>query len=623
MARRQTAKSTRVDDFRYDATRKNNPPIGLASYEPSLQEPETREYAYDPHLSPQLIWAGKPGLRSIEVEDAAGVEVETVSLHVHERVSSRAIIDAVRRPEPKQLGLFADPQLPLTEAVEFYEHDVDWTNRLILGDSLYVMNSLAERESLAGKVQRIYVDPPYGVDYKSNFQPRINQRDVKEDDASLSREPEMIKAYRDTWTLGVHSYLTYLRDRLRVARELLTDSGSIFVQISDDNVHRVRALLDEVFGAENIIGQVVFQKTGGFGQTAFPSIADFLLWYAKSADHVKVRRLLKPLDDPPANDPNYASLEFPDGTTRRMTREERRRETSLPSDARVFQYGPLTSDGRSNSPQDFKFEGRPYRPGPNQHWKTSLQGMERLARAGYILRSGENNVRFKLYWDSFAAQRLSNVWLDTQSGGFNDPKIYVVQTTNKVIERCLLMTTDAGDLVLDPTCGSGTSAYVAEEWGRRWITIDTSRVALSLARQRLMTATFPYYQLADREAGVDGGFVYKTVPHITLKSIAQNTRIDPVAERYQQQVDALLAGGQILTRRMCARCGWRRSAKSTPSSPRTPSRRRSTTSRTRSAASFVFPAHSRSRPSRPPSSRSRLSHRLAGSRNRITRLMAS
>ncbi|MEI2617871.1 MAG: DNA methyltransferase [Thermomicrobiales bacterium] len=240
-----------VSAYRYDETRKNNPPIGLAGYEPALQEPQTRQYAYDPHLSPQLIWAGKPGLESIEVADAAGVDVETVSLHVHERISTQAIIDAVRRPEVKQLGLFSDPQLPLGEAVKFYQHDVDWANRLILGDSLVVMNSLLEREGMAGKVQMIYMDPPYGVKYSSNFQPRINQRDVREDDASLSREPEMIKAYRDTWTLGIHSYLTYIRDRLRVARELLTDSGSIFVQISDENVHRVRAVLDEVFGAEN------------------------------------------------------------------------------------------------------------------------------------------------------------------------------------------------------------------------------------------------------------------------------------------------------------------------------------------------------------------------------------
>jgi adenine-specific DNA-methyltransferase len=256
------ARETRVDDFRHDATRKNNPPVGLAGYDAALREPQTQTYAYDPHLSPQLVWAGKPGLKSIEVEDAAGVTVETLPLHIHERVSTRAILSAVRRPVPKQLNLFADPQLPLGDAIKFYAHDVDWSNRLILGDSLVVMNSLAEREGLAGKVQMIYMDPPYGVKYASNFQPRIDRRDVKEDDDSLSREPEMIRAYRDTWTLGVHSYLTYMRDRLRVARELLTESGSIFVQISDENVHRVRAIMDEVFGAENFITEIVLKKTG-------------------------------------------------------------------------------------------------------------------------------------------------------------------------------------------------------------------------------------------------------------------------------------------------------------------------------------------------------------------------
>lgn len=378
MGRRRTTPSTRVEDFRYDATRKNNPPVGLASYEPKLQEPETRQYAYDPHLSPQLVWAGKPGLRSIEVEDAAGVKVETVSLHVHERVSTRAIIDAVRRPEPKQLALFADPQLPLTEAVKFYEHDVDWTNRLVLGDSLYVMNSLAERESLAGKVQMIYLDPPYGVKYSSNFQPRINQRDVKEDDASLSREPEMIKAYRDTWTLGVHSYLTYLRDRLRVARELLTDSGSIFVQISDENVHRVRALMDEVFGAENFVTQINFVTTTGRGGQYLDNVYDILLWFARDRTVLKYHQLWFSLEIDQALK-NYQYHESSDGTTTRLTSGS---DLNTLADGRFFTLRDSSSQGETQSGRfQYTFEGEAFTPPLGRHWSTSRQGMDRLTSA--------------------------------------------------------------------------------------------------------------------------------------------------------------------------------------------------------------------------------------------------
>ncbi|MDI3339828.1 MAG: site-specific DNA-methyltransferase [Sphaerobacter sp.] len=544
MARRSKKASrprAEVQDYRHDATRKNNPPIGLASYEPAVRETPTRTYVSDPHLSPQLVWAGKPGLRAIEVEDAAGVEVETVPLHIHERVSARAIIDAARRPEPKQLGLFADPQLPLGEAVQFYQHDVDWANRLILGDSLVVMNSLLERELLGGKVQMIYFDPPYGVKYSSNFQPWIDRRDVGEDDASLTREPEVIKAYRDTWTLGIHSYLTYLRDRLRVARELLTESGSIFVQIGDENVHLVRCLMDEVFGRENFCGIISFKKTGAFSGKILSSICDYLIWYARNKSVVKFHHLYEEKSLTDGSGERYSSVELSDGETRPATPDEMANPALLPSGAKLFLGGPLTSDGASKTPQDFVFEGRVLRPPANQHWKTNSTGLARLAAAGRIF-STRTFVNFKLYHTDFSYVPLTNIWIDTMGTAERD-KVYVVQTVSKVVARCLLMTTDPGDLVLDPTCGSGTTAYVAEQWGRRWITIDTSRVALALARQRLLTATFPYYKLAHPEQGVSGGFVYKTVPHITLKSIAQNTRIDPVAERYQPQIEAAEAAG--------------------------------------------------------------------------------
>ena len=525
MARpRRTPTSRSTGDYRHeDARRKNNPPVGMASYEAKTAEQPRAHYGYDPHLSPQLIWAGKPGLRSIEVEDAAGLEVDTVSLHIHERVSTQAIIHAVQRPQALQLDLFADPRQPLREAVEFYRHDVDWANRLLLGDSLLVMNSLLQRELLAGQVQMIYIDPPYGVKFSSNFQPRIDQRGVREGDDDLTREPEQIKAYRDTWTLGIHSYLTYLRDRLRVARELLADSGSIFVQISDENVHLVRCLLDEVFGMENFVAQIAYKTSVGLSGALLDKVHDYVIWYARNKSLIKYRQL-------------YRELTLGEEGATRYTRFD------VDQPTRVFTDQGLTSRSPSESTLfPIQFEGGEYRP-TTGGWRTSELGMSRVLNAGRVLSAG-NTIRFKKYFDDFGALALTNIWEDV-GGGIQsriDPKIYVVQTTNKVIERCMLMTTDPGDLVLDPTCGSGTTAYVAEQWGRRWITCDTSRVAVSLARQRLLTATYPYYTLAQAERGVDAGFRYKTVPHITLRSIAQNTRIDPVVERYAPLLDEALA----------------------------------------------------------------------------------
>jgi len=520
---RRSADNRSTDDYRHDeATRKNNPPAGMVSYEAALREQPQAQYAYDPHLSPQLVWAGKPGLRQIEVEDAAGVSVDTVSLHIHERVSTQAIIAAVQKPQPVQLDLFADPQLPLGEAVEFYQHDVDWANRLVLGDSLLVMNSLVQRELMAGKVQMIYIDPPYGVKFASNFQPRIDQRGVKEKDDDLTREPEQIKAYRDTWTLGVHSYLTYLRDRLRIARELLTDSGSIFVQISDENVHLVRCLMDEVFGADNFVSMISYKTSVGLSAALLDSVHDYLIWYARDRSLIKYRQLFRELIIGEEGATRYTKSDplFPDHlyTDQGLT-------SRSPSESTLF---PV------------EFEGNSYRPTAGG-WRTGQEGMGKVLAAERVLAAGKT-IRFKKYFNDFGALALTNMWEDV-GGGIQsrlDPKVYVVQTTNKVIERCLLMTTDPGDLVLDPTCGSGTTAYVAEQWGRRWITCDTSRVAVSLARQRLLTATFPFYTLAYADRGVDGGFNYKTVPHITLRSIAQNTRLDPIVARYQPLLDEAL-----------------------------------------------------------------------------------
>ncbi len=539
-SRKRATASYQVDDYRHDeAKRVNNPPAALASYEKVTKDKPKQAYAYDPHLSPQLVWAGKAGLKRIEVEEAAYCEVDTVPLYIHERVSTQAIVRAVTRPETKQLSLFADRATPLHEAVEFYQHEMDWANRLILGDSLLVMNSLLQRERMAGKVQMIYVDPPYGVKFSSNFQPRIDRRDVKDDDESLTREPEQIQAYRDTWQLGVHSYLTYLRDRLLVARDLLTESGSIFVQISDENVHRVRLLMDEVFGAENYVSIIVFTKTSSSSGNNLSSVCDFLLWYAKDVRQLKFRPLF--LERLGEGWVNYDYVRLLDGTYRRMTVDERNDWSSLPANAKVYRRDNLTSQrpAQDGDVRSYVFEGRTYHPGKGT-FKTDLNGLNHLAAAQRLEAYGVT-LAYRRFAADFPYIPLSNQWVDTLTGGYAEDRYYVVQTTTKVIQRCMLMTTDPGDLVLDPTCGSGTTAFVAEQWGRRWITCDTSRVALSLARQRLLTASFPYYKLADGGVGAihesplliesplpiesnnpARGFIYKTVPHITLKSIAQN-----------------------------------------------------------------------------------------------------
>ena len=551
-------KDAEVKDYRHDdATRKNNPPAGIASHA-KIRETPKREYAYNPHLPPVLRFdesgdadrlpallekAQREALSADEVQilaaalrqrdpwlewagkqEAKSFAVDPVALHIHERVSAKAIVKAAQR-EDVQRELFADPQQAYHEVVQSYQHDVDWSNRLILGDSLTVMSSLAHREDLAGKVQMIYIDPPYGIKFASNFQPTVFQKDVKDKASDLTREREQIKAYRDTWTLGVHSYLAYLRDRLIVARDLLTDSGSVFVQISDENVHRVRCLMDEVFECENFVSLITYRTTTGMSKKSAPlRVNDFLLWYAKDKETIKFRRLF---GESELDTRNFHMIEDRNGKRRSMTDSERSKPEILDSSYRPFQTAPLHSKSDGNkAPREFA--GKKWTI-PAGSWRYSEEGFRRLGDVGRITQE-RTVIRSIRYFGDFPLQELTVNWTDT---GPELSKSYVVQTNPKAIQRCLLMTTDPGDLVLDPTCGSGTTAFVAEQWGRRWIAIDTSRVAITIARQRLLTETLEYYELKDESKGVAGGFIYKTVPHITLKSIAQNTALDPIFAKYE------------------------------------------------------------------------------------------
>ena len=531
MARKKKTESKRpIASYEHrDKQRVNNPPVGLVTPETDPDAGQRKKtYAYDPHLDPQLVWAGKA--------EHTSFEVPTVSLHVHERIEPRTIIEAVRRRngngQPVQGSLFEEERKePLRDAIEFYRHRHGWSNRLIAGDSLLVMNSLLEKEGMAGKVQMVYIDPPYGIRYGSNFQPFVNKRDVKDGkDEDLTAEPEQIRAFRDTWELGIHSYLTYLRDRLLLARELLTESGSIFVQISDENVHHVRELMDEVFGAGNFVNIVVFRKTTGrFVSELLSTRVDYIIWYARNKDNIKYRQLYL---DKPDDTSLFGWAELPNGRRIRVNAANR---PQIPEGARFFLDDRLVSPGPSAHDAPLLIIGRSFLPGPNHHWRTNSEGLQKLLAANRILLLG-NTPRFVYYQRDFPVTPLTSVWSDTL--GERD-SIYVVQTNPLVIQRCLLMTTDPGDLVFDPTCGSGTTAYVAEQWGRRWITCDTSRVALTLARQRLMTAVFDYYELAHPEEGVGSGFKYKTVPHVTLKSIANNPEIDGIHARWQPRLDPI------------------------------------------------------------------------------------
>ncbi len=509
-----------------DKERLNNPPVGLVTPESDRPSPP-KTYQYDPHLDPQLVWAGKA--------EHTSFEVPTVSLHVHERIDPRTIIEAVRaHPSPAggrgeggeggiyQLPLFALPSEnpPMREAIQFYKHAHGWSNRLIAGDSLLVMNSLLEKEGLAGQVQMIYIDPPYGIKYGSNFQPFINRRDVKDGkDEDLTAEPEQIRAFRDTWELGIHSYLSYLRDRLLLARELLHESGSLFVQISDENVHHVRELMDEIFGVYNFVSQIVYRtKNMTLESKLIGTVNDFILWYAKNKDGIKFNRLFT--ETTAEGDEHYNLYEL-DGNLYEMSSEQLKNHKLLPKGAIPCTLTALYPIGYSPD-RDFAiiFQGKEYRPARGRSWKFDQEGFQRLVDANRIkpYKDGET-IRYVLKLSDYPVSPLHSLWHDTPPP---TNKRYVVQTSIVPITRCILMTTDPGDLVFDPTCGSGTTAFVAEQWGRRWITCDTSRVALALARQRLMTAVFDYYMLAHPEEGVGSGFIYETVPHITLKSIANN-----------------------------------------------------------------------------------------------------
>jgi adenine-specific DNA-methyltransferase len=583
-----------ITSLRYSAKRKNIPPAGLEA-QGVIREASRIRYEYNPHLPPLLRSATRateadklPELlaiarrRALSAEEAKLLadalqrhqpwlewsgkrekpwfEVEPVALHMHERISTQAILRVLAR-EDVERDLFADPQLDYAKAVQFYQHDVDWANRMILGDSLQVMASLARREDLAGKVQMIYLDPPYGISFKSNFQPLLGQKDVKDQEQDLTREPEMVKAYRDTWTLGIHSYLAYLRDRLAMAKELLADTGSIFVQISDENLHRVRSVLDEVFGTGNACSIIAFRKTASRATNLLAEENDYLLWYAKDKQQVKFRRLLAEKNLSELR--SYKYLVSDDATAAQSISAEERADLSIvPSGWGFAQLSfAVSQDPGKPEERHFQFRGRPFDCGSHRHWKTkNPDGLNRLAGAARLigLASQLNYVR---YFTDSEYVPFGNTWTDTGSAGFSnaDPKIYVVQTDTQVIARCLLMTTDPGDLVLDPTCGSGTTAYVAEQWGRRWITCDSSRVALALAKHRLMTAKFDYHQLrplsaedvarnpngtwlTDPTGKVPGKatFQCKTVPRIKLKSIARNTSLDPVFAKHEPILAAKL-----------------------------------------------------------------------------------
>jgi len=518
----QKDKIVPVEDYEHTAARRtNNPPAGLAHLDRELTP--VRTLAYDPHLDPQMVWAGK-------VEKST-VDVPAPSIHVHEELSAQKIVNSVRRLRLQQ-PLFDVDSLDPAAAVEFYEHDLDWSNRLILGDSLMVMASLLDRERLAGQVQCVFMDPPYGIKYQSNFQPKISDRAVKDgDDASLTREPEMIQAYRDTWELGVHSYLTYLRDRFALARELLGDTGSIFVQISSENVHRVRSLLDEVFEAKNFVAEIVYQKTTGAGSpnevlTSIPPVFDYIIWYAKDRDLMRYHQLYLDKEIGGQGASLYTQVELADGTTRPLTAEEKL-GGPLPDGARAFGLGDLTAaSGSDRTRYPVEMDGRTFRPNPGV-WKTDEEGMQRLIAAGRVRSTSGKNLGYVRYIDDFPGFPLSNIWTDTVGQNqFGGTKQYVVQSALKAVQRCLLMCTDPGDLVLDPTCGSGTTAVVAEQWGRRWITTDTSRVAIAIARERVLTWVFPYYKLIDEARGIDGGLDYTSVDRVMLQTVARGE--DPI-----------------------------------------------------------------------------------------------
>jgi adenine-specific DNA-methyltransferase len=578
MAKKAKSTPKTVESLKHDADKRRN--IPTAEYQSVVRPEDSRpvrvEYERrNRDLDPQLVWRGK------DEQDWSDLVVHAPPLYIQEKIHPKVLVDDLLRQTAaereaaekaagklRQLDLYADFNgIPEgVDKTDFYTHDQNWSNRMILGDSLQVMASLAEREGLRGKVQCIYFDPPYGIKFNSNFQWSTTSRDVKDGKADhITREPEQVKAFRDTWRDGIHSYLTYLRDRLTVARDLLTESGSIFVQIGDENLHLLRSVLDEVFGPTNLCSVVTFRKTSGANSphakvNVLASVTDYVLWYARDAERVKYRQPYIRKEFGGEGGGQYRWIEEIGRDPRALTADENENVSeSLDRGSRLLRPDTLSSTGFSEAlSQPFSFQERQYELPNNTHWKTTNNGLTALARARRIIPIGKR-LYYKRFIDDFAVFPLTNVWTDVGSSGFSDPRLYVVQTVSRVVERCVHMATDPGDLVLDPTCGSGTTANVAEQWGRRWITIDTSRVALALARARIMGARYPYYLLADSREGqqkeaevtrsepstqpvhgnVRQGFVYERVPHITLKSIANNAEIDVIWEKWQAVLEPL------------------------------------------------------------------------------------
>ena len=571
--RKKKPKGKSIESLTHEEARRTNLPS--AEHQPLMRDEEQKLFrrAYERRnldLDPQLVWRGK------DQQDQSDLVVNVPPLYIQERIHPKALIDDLMRSAQKlstnhsplatQLDLFADFNgLPSEDArTEFYRHDANWSNRMILGDSLQVMASLAEREGLRGKVQCIYLDPPYGIKFNSNFQWSTTSRDVKDGNAAhITREPEQVKAFRDTWRDGIHSYLSYLRDRLTVARDLLADTGSIFVQIGDENVHTIRTVLDEVFGECNFIANIVCLKTSGQASRYLSGISDYVLMYGKNTASTKYRALYREKVLGEAGTTQYVWFRDQEGFDQRISGQQ-----APPASDQIFAADNLTGQGFPREPTPYEYNGATYYPSSAGHWKPSYPtGMNRLARSERLKPIGRS-LMYRRYLRDFNATPITNIWNDVLATGLTEQKLYVVQTSQRIVERCLLMTTDPGDLVLDPTCGSGTTAYVAEQWGRRWITIDTSRVALALARARVMGARYPYYLLSDspegqhKEAEITGrdsslatdhkplttthgnlrqGFVYQRVPHITLRAIANNSEIDVIWEQYEKHLAPLRA----------------------------------------------------------------------------------
>ena len=558
--------STQTESYQHRTeTRSNIPATGIAPDGDIPYMPETKYY-YNPHLQPILRFASegkislptraslliKEAQRRTLTEDEAWELVDTLlhtqpwlewankreegesfsvdpaPLFIHEELRAEAILETAQRNDP-QRDLFADPHQTYREAVRFYKHDVPWANRLILGDSLEVMDSLVNREGIGGEVQMIYVDPPYGIDFRSNFQPDVFQTKVGDGDRHLTREVEQIKAYGDTWELGVHSYLSYLRQRLVVARELLKDSGSIFVQISDDNVHRVRCLLDEVFKPENFVAEIPFRTRTTSKSKYLTVVNDFILWYAKERKQLKFHRpfVKKEIGT------RFSKVELPTGEIVSVSVKDDLGD--LPEGAKFFTHDDLR--GGASPGQPFKFRNKEYNPTSRGGWRCTLDGLSRLEKAERLI-AQRTNIGYKYYFSDFPYSESDNVWNELL---YEQNKSYVVQTNETVIKRCMLMSTDPGDLVIDPTCGSGTTAYVAEQWGRRWITIDTSRIAITIARNRILAATYDYYKLKDESIGIAGGLELETTQHIKLSDIANNVGLDPIFDKHNQILTEKLA----------------------------------------------------------------------------------